>query len=78
MSGLPLTIDVTRAKARFGCGPILLQKSGATGCAVGPFVKSRGFGAPALALFTQLPRYAMHRARIGGGRATKAASRRRF
>ena len=37
-----------------------------------------GFDPPALTLSTQLPRYAMHRASAGGGRATSDASRRRF
>jgi hypothetical protein len=42
--------------------PIMLQKSAATDRAVMPFVKGRGFDPPALTLFTQLQRYAMHRA----------------
>jgi hypothetical protein len=33
---------------------------------------------PAVTLSTQLQRYAMHRTSVGGGRATSAASRRRF
>jgi hypothetical protein len=37
----------------------MLQKSAATDWAFGPFVKSRGFDAPALTLFTQLQRYAI-------------------
>ena len=57
---------------------ILLQKSAA---ADGPWTISLsavGFDPPALTLSTQLPRYAIHRAPAGGGRATSEASRRRF
>ena len=60
------------------CGSILLQKSGARDRVVRPFVRSNGLTPPALRLFTQLRRYAMHRTCAGGGRATRVASRRRF
>jgi len=41
-------------------------------------LRTTGFDPPALTLSTHLERYAMHRARAGGGRATSDASRRRF
>ena len=41
-------------------------------------LKPTGFDRPPLTLSTQLPRYAIHSAAAGGGRATSDASRRRF
>jgi hypothetical protein len=41
-------------------------------------LRTTGFDLPAVTRFTQLQRYAAHRAVVGGGRATSEANRRRF
>src|SRR3984885_13760547 len=77
-SVLPRLADNLRVVQHVAKVPILLQKSGARDRVVRPFVRSNGLTPPALRLFTQLRRYAMHRTCAGGGRATRVASRRRF
>ena len=64
---------------RFRFWQILLQKSAVTAeCRSAISLRATGFDPPALTPSTQLLRYAIHRARAGGGRATSDASRRRF
>src|SRR6476469_9545231 len=58
--------------------PILLQKSVSVDDLSGISLRAVGVDLPTLTLSTQLPRYAMHMAPAGGGRATSDASRRRF
>jgi hypothetical protein len=58
--------------------PILLQKSAGADRRSANWLGETDGDRPALTLSTQLPRYAMHRARVGGGRATSDASRRKF
>jgi hypothetical protein len=53
---------------------VVLRTSAGTDWAVWPFAKGRRFDALAMRLFTQLPRYAMHRAQTGGGRVTSDAN----
>src|SRR6476660_1780665 len=57
---------------------ILLQKSESVNDLYSISLRAFGVYLPTLTLSTQLPRYAMHMAPAGGGRATSDASRRRF
>ncbi len=56
----------------------MLQKSAATDEAFVALHWNDSLDALALTLFTQLQRYAVHRALSGGGRATSIASRLKF
>ena len=57
----------------------LLRKSvTADGCPSAIRLLTTGFDLPALTLVTQLQRYAIHGAIVGGGRAPSDANRRRF
>jgi hypothetical protein len=62
MSAVRSIADVHHAGRWVRFVPILLQKTAARDWTVGLLVKSRGFDTLALTLFTQLQRYAMHRA----------------
>jgi hypothetical protein len=61
MSVLPSTADIVRPLRHVRKVPILLQKSAAAGGWSAILLKANGFDPPALALFTQFQRYAMHR-----------------
>src|SRR6476646_11357972 len=77
-SGLPRGTDIARAVRLVRFAPILLQKSVSVDDLSGISLRAVGVDLPTLTLSTQLPRYAMHMAPAGGGRATSDASRRRF
>ena len=71
--------DMRGALGHVRFGPIVLRKSVAAGGFPSAIrLLTTGFDLPSLTQVTQLPRYAMHRALAGGGRATSAASLLRF
>jgi len=78
-SGLPPETDILRAGRHVSKVPTLLRKSvTADGCPSAIRLLTTGFDLPVLMLVTQLQRYAIHGAIVGGGRAPSDANRRRF
>ena len=77
-SALERITNSSRTSREVRKGPILLQKSAATNEAFVALHWSGSLDALALTLFTQLQRYAVHKALSGGGRATSIASRLKF
>src|SRR6478672_10777876 len=75
---IPSTADIYPTGQQVRFVPILLQKSVSVDDLSGISLRAVGVDLPTLTLSTQLPRYAMHMAPAGGGRATSDASRRRF
>jgi hypothetical protein len=74
----PIT-DITKLERHVRKVPTLLRKAvTADGCPSAIRLLTTGFDLPVLTLVTQLQRYAIHGAIVGGGRAPSDANRRRF
>ena len=79
MSAFPPLATRQRTSLEVRFVPTLLRKSvTADGCPSAIRLLTTGFDLPALMLVTQLQRYAIHGAIVGGGRAPSDANRRRF